>query len=226
MLLILMAVAGCAHRQDPQSFHRAAPSQPDAHEGVVVHKIMTPGSRGSAVRVGDTELWTCLHLLTQPVLLVDGLPTGYEILEQGQGTSAQDDWAIISVDDEVLAPCGDLSYLEHDLQVIDGQEVWLKGYWSAGPLTHSQAIALENSMVPARVESPPRPIEASDELIYVVAPSNETYLGGSGCATVGYLDDRQILLGMYVEADTYLTLSGLHVRHLCRRWPVMHSDPR
>ena len=225
MLLILLAVVGCTATQDPQTFPQAAPSQFDAHEGVVVHKIMTSDSWGSAVRVGETELWTCRHLLTQPVLLVDGLPTGYEILEQGQGTSAEDDWAIISVDDDALAPCGDLSYLDHDLQVIDGQEVWLKGYWSPEPLTRSQAIALEMSMAPARVESPPWAIAASDELIYVVAPSSGTYFGDSGCATVAYLNDRQILLGMYVEADTYLTLSGFHVRHLCRRWPVMQRDP-
>ncbi len=176
-------------------------------------------STSSAIRVGEAELWTCKHVLTQPVLVVDGLPTGYEILEQGQGTRVEDDWAIISVDRAALAPCGDLSYLNNETQVFDGQEVWLKGFWSPEPLTRSQVTALDISAVAARVESPPAGIKASDDLIYVVARSNEPYRGCSGGALVGLLDDRQILLGMYVEADTYLTLSGFHVRQICRKWP-------
>lgn len=226
-LLMPLAAAGCMTGQGPQILPTSPPSPSGAREGVVVHKIITSHSRtSSAIRVGETELWTCKHVLTQPVLIVDGLPTGYEILEQGQGAGVEDDWAIISVDRAALAPCSDLSYLNHTAQVFDGQEVWLKGFWSAEPLTHSQATALDISAVAARVESPPAGIKASDDLIYVAARSNEPYHGFSGGALVGLLGDRQILLGMYVEADTYLTLSGFHVRHICRKWPPAEGDAR
>lgn len=224
VLLIPLVAAACTTSQDPGIFS-SSPPQLEAHKGVMVHQVITPGRAGSfsvasGIRVSEQELWVTRHQLTWPVLVVDGVPTGYEVVKQGHGDRAEGDWALIKVDPETLVACDDLSYLDHGVRPAEDLEVWFKGYWSeTQPTSRAMAMELEISTVPARIKQPPGGIKAAEGLIYVVAPSNDTYHGDSGGAAIAYVNGRQVLLGLYVGLHKYLTLTGLHTRHLCRRWP-------
>lgn len=216
---VLVAVS-CATIQHPGAFPQASGPTPAQLERIPVHLFMSPKDSGTAVHLGNNRLLTCKHLLTGPVVEIDGVLTGYTIIASGQDKTFNDDWVVIRVLNVSIQSPSILDYWEPHYRLKDGQSAWIIGFWADGrtDLTPAEVRQLKKTIVKAKVKYSPTSL--SKNLIYLVAPASDTYKGLSGAPVMVWDPERERLnfRGIYTGTEEYSFLLWSDVRHVVREF--------
>ena len=219
----MVLLSGCA--ATPKSL------TPAHLDRIPVHQISTDHLAGSAVQLGEDRLFTCRHLLTQPVVEINGERSGYRVVaEPPRGEAYVDDWAVIELDDVALPSAAAFSEPEPRPRVKAGQDIYLIGYRVTGDLKRDEVLGLPRTVVKGRVTTLPfYLVGPRRELIYVEAPQEDTYSGLSGGAAVCYdpQEDRLKIVGIYQGTIEYTFLGRRWwKRHVVRRYPALEVESR
>ncbi len=216
----VLVASGCATIQHPGAFPEASGPTPAQLGRIPVHLFMSPKDAGTAVHLGNNRLLTCKHLLTGPVVEIDGVLTGYTIIASGQDETFKDDWVVIRVLNVSIQSPSILDVWEPHHRLKDGQRVWIIGFWAEGrtDVTPAEARQLRKTIVKARVKHPPTSL--SKNLIYLVAPARDTYQGLSGAPVMVWdpETERMNFLGIYTGTAEYSFFLWSDVRHVVREF--------
>ena len=216
----VLVASGCATIQHPGDFSEASGPTPAQLERIPVHLFMSPKDGGTAVHLGNNHLLTCKHLLTGPVVEIDGVLTGYTIIASGEDETSQDDWVVIRVLNVSIQSPSILDDWEPHQRSKDGQSAWIIGFWAEGrtDLTPAEVRQLKKTFVKAKVKYPPT--SPSKNLIYLVAPASDTYRGLSGAPVMVWDPEKERMdfLGIYTGSEEYSFFLWSEVRHLVREF--------
>ena len=216
----VLVASGCATIGHPGAFPQASGPTPAQLERIPVHLFMTPKDGGTAVHLGNNRLLTCKHLLTGPVVEIDGVLTGYTIIASGEDETFQDDWVVIRVLNVSIQSPSILDDWEPHHRLKDGQSAWIIGFWADGrtDFTPAEVRQLKRTVVKAKVKYPPT--SRSKNLIYLVAPDRDTYKGLSGAAVMVWDPESERLnfLGIYTGTAEYSFFLWSDVRHVVREF--------
>ncbi len=216
----VLVASGCATIGHPGDFPEASGPTPAQLERVPVHLFMSSKDFGTAVHLGNNRLLTCKHLLTGPVVEIDGVLTGYTIIASGQDETFEDDWVVIRVLNVSIQSPSILDDWEPHHRLKDGQSAWIIGFWAEGrtDVTSAEVRQLKRTVVKAQVKHPATSL--SKNLIYLVAPASDTYKGLSGAAVMVWDPerDRMNFRGIYTGIEEYSFFLWSDVRHVVREF--------
>ncbi len=216
----VLVASGCATIHRPGDFSQVSGPTSAHLERIPVHLFMSPKDGGTAVHLGNNRLLTCKHLLTGPVVEIDGVLTGYTIIASGQDETFEDDWVVIRVLNVSIQSPSILDDWEPHHHLKDGQSAWIIGFWAEGrtDLTPAEVRQLKKTFVKAQVKHPPT--SRSKNLMYLVAPASDTYKGLSGAPVMVWDPETERLnfLGIYTGIEEYSFLLWYDVRHVVREF--------
>lgn len=216
----VLVASGCATIGHPGAFSEASSPTPAQLERIPVHLFMSPKDGGTAVHLGNNRLLTCKHLLSGPVVEIDGVLTGYTIIASGLDETFEDDWVVIRVLNVSIQSPSILDDWETHHRLKDGQRAWIIGFWAEGrtDLTPAEVRQLKRTVVKAQVKDPPT--SPSKNLVYLVAPASDSYKGLSGAPVMVWDPETERLnfLGIYMGTEEYSFLLWYDVRHVVREF--------
>ena len=216
----VLVASGCATIQHPGDFSEASGPTPAQLERIPVQLFMSPKDGGTAVHLGNNRLLTCKHLLSGPVVEIDGLLTGYTTIASGQDETFENVWVVIRVLNVSIQSPSILDDWEPHHRLKDGQRAWIIGFWAEGrtDFTPAEVRHLKRTVVKAQVKH--RPTSPSKNLIYLVAPASDTYKGLSGAPVMVWDPETERLnfLGIYTGTEERSFFLWSDVRHVVREF--------